>query len=95
MDFSEVASLSVGCGEDGLEPFQYGRCGIHHEFLSDGGRLEIVFLPSFGAVADGSAPHFFWEGPSASAAPFFRQYPSPVKCEGACSGHFGVDGELW
>ena len=94
MDFSEVASLSVGCGEDGLEPFQYGRCGIHHEFLSDGGRLEIVFLPSVGAVADGSAPHGFRKSPSAPAASLFRQYPPLVKSEGAGSWPFRVDGEL-
>ena len=90
-----VTMLSVLRVEDGLEPFHYGWCGIHDEFLSDGGRLEKVFLPSFGAVADGSAPHGFRESPSAPAASLFRQYPPLVISEGAGSWQFSVDGELW
>ena len=71
--------------EDGLEPFHYGWCGIHHDILSAGGRLEIVFFPSIGAVADGRTPHGFRESPSAPAASLFRQYPPSVKSEGAGS----------
>ena len=45
-------------------------------------------------MADGSAPHGFRESPSAPAASLFRQYPPPVKSEGAGSWPFRVDGEL-
>ena len=86
--------LSLLRVEDGLEPFHYGWCGIHHEFLADGGRLEIAFLPSVGAVADGSAPHGIGKSPSAPAASLFCQYPPLVKSEGAGSRQFWVDGEL-
>ena len=91
-----MKSFSVsGCRvEDGLEPFHYGWCGIHHEFLADGGRLETAFLPSVGAVADGSAPHGIGKSPSAPAASFFRQYPPLVKSEGAGARQFRDDGEL-
>ena len=90
-----AAMLSVLRVEDDLEPFQYLRCGIHHEFLSNGGRLEIVFLPTVGAVADRSAPHVIGKSPSAPTASLFCQYPPLVKFEGAGSWQFRVDGELW
>ena len=87
----EMTGLSGIRGEDCLEPFKYGGCGIHHKFLADGSRLEIVFFPSIGAVTNGCAFHGFGKSPSAPAASLFRQNPVLVKSENASTWQFKVD----